>query len=54
MRGEGWEQVKTSQTSSYMGDTLSCSFRREGVQRVLSLMAFGEFHQIMLFENTDA
>jgi len=54
MRNEGWEQLKTSQASNYMGETLSCSFRKGGVQRVLSFMAFGEFHQIMLFENTDA
>jgi len=46
----GWEEWKTSQNESYMGHTLSCFFRMGRAQRVLSLMEFGEFSQIMLFD----
>lgn len=47
---QGWEEWKTSHNESYMGHTLSCFFKMGRAQRVLSLMAFGEFSQIMLFE----
>jgi hypothetical protein len=53
LRAAGWNQVKVSQASTYMGRTFSSSFRRGGVTRVLSLLAFGEFSQILLFERPE-
>jgi len=53
LQTDGWDQVKTSQASTYVGNTLSSSFRKGQVSRVLSLMVFGEFSQIMLFEKPE-
>lgn len=51
LREDGWEEGETSHASTYMGHTLSSTFTKGGIHRVLALMAFGEFTQIMLFEN---
>ncbi len=53
LQADGWDQVKTSQASTYVGNTLSSSFRKGQISRVLSLMVFGEFSQIMLFEKPE-
>lgn len=50
LRAAGWKEAQISQASTYMGRTFSSSFQRGGATRVLSLVAFGEFSQILLFE----
>lgn len=53
LQSRGWEEWKTSHNESYMGHTLTCFFKLGSAQRVLSLMVFGEFSQIMLFERME-
>jgi len=50
LRENGWEEGEESRGSTAMGTTTTFPFLRNGVERVVSLMSFGEFSQIMLFE----
>jgi len=50
LREDGWEEGEESRASTVMGTTTTFPFLKDGVERVVSFMAFGEFSQIMLFE----
>jgi hypothetical protein len=50
LRESGWAEEEVSQGSGYGGHTRTSLFTREGVERAVALISFGEFSQIMLFE----
>lgn len=50
LREDGWEEGEESRGSTAMGITTTFPFLKDGVERVVSYMVFGEFSQIMLFE----
>lgn len=49
----GWREGESTQSSSYMGQTLSSTFQKGKMLRTVALMAFGDVRQIMLFEKQD-
>ena len=53
LREEGWEEGEAFHASTYMGHTLSSSFKKIGVNREVALMMFGEYSQVMLFEKME-
>lgn len=50
LRESGWREGDPPQEAGYAGHIRTSLFTREGVERAVALIAFGEFSQIMLFE----
>jgi hypothetical protein len=50
LRGSGWKEADSPRGPPYLGRIRTSLFTRQRVERVVALIAFGEFSQIMLFE----
>lgn len=50
LRATGWVEGEASHSSSHLGHTRTLLFSRDGAERAVALMSFGEMSQIMLFE----
>jgi hypothetical protein len=50
LRGSGWKEADSPRASSSLGHIRTSLFTRQQVERVVALIAFGGFSQIMLFE----
>jgi hypothetical protein len=50
LRGSGWKEAESPRAPPLLGRIRTSLFTRQRVERVVALIAFGEFSQIMLFE----